>query len=79
MKISVKLPVMIILNNMGAFFLTDNAPAISHTKHMNIKQNYLNKYIDDRIVNIVFVKSVENDSNILIKKAKTNIRNTERN
>ena len=34
---------------------------------MDIWNKYVNRYVEDRIVKIVFVKSAENDSNVLIK------------
>ena len=34
---------------------------------MDIRNKYVNRYVEDGIVKIVFVKSADNDSNILTK------------
>ena len=34
---------------------------------MDIRYNYVNEYVGDRVVKIVFVKSAENDSDIFLK------------
>ena len=38
---------------------------MSFTKHFDIKYKYVNEYVEDGIVKSIFVKSAENDSNIL--------------
>ena len=47
--------------------MVSNITATSHTKHVDIKYKCVNEYVKDRIVKIVFVKSAENDINILTK------------
>ena len=37
------------------------------TKHMDVRYKYVNEYVEDRAVKIIFVKSADNDSNILTK------------
>ena len=64
MKTSVKLPVMVRVENVGAIFLGGNNTTTSHTKHVDIRYNYVNEYVEGRIVEVVFVKLAENDSNI---------------
>ena len=64
-KISVKLPVMVRVDNMDAIFMRSNVTATSHTKHVDIRNKYVNEYVEDKIEDIVFVKSVKNDCNIL--------------
>ena len=67
MKISVKLSVIVKVDNVGIIFMDSNIFTTSHTKHVDIKYKYLNEYVEDRIVKIIFVKTTENDSNILTK------------
>ena len=85
MKISVKLPVMVGVDNVDATFMAHNITitpgtkhmdirylkmeqtTTCHTKHMDIQYNYVNEYVEDGVVKIVFVESAENDSNILTK------------
>ena len=67
MMISVMYPVMVRVKNIGAIFMASNITTKLHTKHMDIKYNCVNEYVQDRVIKIVFVKSAENDSNILTK------------
>ena len=62
MKISIKYPVMVWVDNVGTIFIASNIATISHTKHVDIRYKYLNEYVEDGIVEIVFLKSAENDT-----------------
>ena len=65
MKNSVKLSVMVRVNDMGILFIACNITTKSCTKHVDIRYKYANKYVEDGMVKIVFVNSAENDNNIL--------------
>ena len=39
----------------------------SHTKHVNIWCKYVNEYVEDEIVKIIFIKLADKVSNILTK------------
>ena len=65
MKILVKYPVMVKVDNVGAIFMASNITTLCHAKHMNTRYKYANEYVEDGVVKIIFVKSPENDSNIL--------------
>ena len=67
MKIAVKYPVTVRVDNVGAIFMASNITTSCHTKHVDIRYKYVNEYVEDRVVKIVFVMSAENDSNILTK------------
>ena len=67
MKIIVKYPVMVRVDNIGAIFMASNIATTCHTKHVNIRYKYVNEYVKDGVVKIVFVKSADNDSDILTK------------
>ena len=53
---------MVRVDNMGAIFMASNITTTSHTKHVDIRYKYVNKYVEDEVVKIVFVKSAENDN-----------------
>ena len=40
---------------------------MSCTKHVDIWYKYVNEYVEDGIVEIIFIKSADNDSDILTK------------
>ena len=67
MKVADKYPVTIRVDNIGAIFMASNITTTCHTKHVDIKYQYVNDNVEDRVVKIVFIKSADNDSNILIK------------
>ena len=68
MEISVELMVSVSVNNVVEIFLVGNVTTTSCTKHVDKRNKYVNKYVEYGMVEIVFVKSAENDSNILTKK-----------
>ena len=45
MKIFVKLPVMVKVNNVGAMFMSGIITAMSHTKYVHIRYKYVIKYV----------------------------------
>ena len=58
---------MVRVNNVGAIFMASNITTMSCTKHVDIRYKYMNEYVEDGIVKIVFIKSTKNNSNILTK------------
>ena len=73
MKTSVKYSVMVRVDNINATFMASNITTKCGTKHIDIRYKYVNEYVEVRIVNIIFVKSTDNDSNILTKNLSTEI------
>ena len=58
---------MVKLDNEGAIFMAWNITAMSHKRHVDIRYKYVYKCIESGIMKIVFLKSTENNSNILKK------------
>ena len=67
MKIKVKFPIIVHFDNVGAIFMTNNITTIGCTKHMDICYKFVREYVEDGIIKIVFVKSADNDSDIMTK------------
>ena len=65
MNISVKVPVMVREDNVGAIFIACNITTMLHTKYVEIRYKYVNEYLEDTKVKIMCVKSAENDYDIL--------------
>ena len=65
MKINVDYPVMVRVNNVGEIFMASNIMTTSYTKHVDIWYKYVNEYVEDGTVKIIFVKSTGDDGNIL--------------
>ena len=67
MKIHVELPIVVNIDNMGAIFMSKNINTTSRSKHVDVRTKYVNEYCEDGILNIVYVKSEENDADIFTK------------
>ena len=55
MKIAVKYLVKARVDNVGAIFMGSNITTTCSTKHVDIRYKYVNEYVEDRVVKIVFV------------------------
>ena len=55
MNILVKLPVITRVENMGVILMATDIITMSCTKHMDFWYKYLNEYVGDRVVKIIFV------------------------
>ena len=60
MKFSVMLLVIVCVENVGAIFMATNVITTSQTKHGDIRCKYFNECLEDKIMKIMFVKSVAN-------------------
>ena len=78
-EISVKLPVMVRVENVGATFIAGNVTLSSHIMHVNRRYKHVNLYVEDGMVKKVFVKSADKISNILTKNLTNNLHLTHSN
>ena len=62
MGIEVEKPVVIRVDNIGAIFMANNVTTSNRTKHVDVRYRYVNEFVEDGFVKIVFVRSEENDS-----------------
>ena len=53
------------VDNVEETFVASNVITVIQTKHVEIIYKYVNEYVEDGIMNIVLMKSVENESDIL--------------
>ena len=67
MKISVKYPVTVRVDTVGAIFMANNITTIFCNKHTDIRYKYVDDYVADGFVKIMFVKPTDNNINILTK------------
>ena len=67
LKILFKLPITKRFDGVHPIFMESSITPTSCTKHLNIRYKYVNEYVEDRVVTIIFVKSTKNDSNVLTK------------
>ena len=55
MKMSVKLPVMVRVDNIGAISMASNIITMTCSKHVDTRNKYVNKYLEERVVKIIFL------------------------
>ena len=67
MEIKVPLPIKVQVDNVGAIWLANNSSVSEGTKHVDLRAQFVRDMIKDEVIEINFVKSAENDSDITTK------------
>ena len=67
MNIEVALPITVYVDNVGAIWLSYNRTTSDRTKHIDIGTSFVKEYQEDGKINIKFVKSEDNETDIFIK------------
>ena len=67
MEIKVPLPIKVQVDNVGAIRLANNSSVSERTKHVDLSAHFVRDMIKDQVIEIKFVKSAENDSDIMTK------------
>ncbi len=67
MKIKVKLPIIVHVDNVGAILMTKNFTTTGRSKHVDIHYKFVTEYIKDGIIMVMFTKSADNDSDMMAK------------
>jgi hypothetical protein len=65
--IEVNLLITVKTDNVGAMFMAQNASSGIRTRHIDTRYHYVRENLEEGIINIEFVKSIENDSDIFTK------------
>jgi hypothetical protein len=63
--IEVNLPITVKTDNVGAMFMAQKSGV--RTRHIDTRYHYVRENLEEGIINIEFVKSIENDSDIFTK------------
>ena len=67
MNITVKLPITVHVDNVGAIWLSNNRNIRDRTKHIDIRTSFVKEYQEDGKIIIKFVKSEDNEADIFTK------------
>ena len=67
METKVPLPIKVQVDNDGAIWLANNSSVSERTKHVDLRAHFVRDMIKDQVIEIKFVKSAENDSDIITK------------
>ena len=66
MKIKLQLPIKVNVDNKGEIFISQN-PTVKRTKNIYTRYNFILQYIKDGIIEIEFVQTDKNNSDIMTK------------
>ena len=61
---------MVMIDNIGAIYLSDNATLSNRTKHIDTRYHFTRDYIEDGVIKVKFVKSANNDADMFTKNTK---------
>ena len=67
MEIKVPLPIKVLVGNVGAIWLANNSSVSERIRHVDLRALFVRDMIKDQVIEINFVKSAENDSDIMTK------------
>ena len=65
--IKVKLPIIVRVDNLGAMFMSENVSVSQRTKHVDIRYRFVQEFVLDGFIKVVFVKTADNDADIFTK------------
>jgi hypothetical protein len=66
-SITLKLPIIIRVDNVGAIVLGNNFSVSQRTKHIDIRTHFVRELIEDEILKIWFIRSEDTISDIYSK------------
>ena len=67
MGIKLKFPIVVRVDNVGAIYLANNHTTGQRTKHIDIRRHFVREFIVDGVIQIIFIKSEDNDADIFTK------------
>jgi hypothetical protein len=67
LHIKVKLPIVVMTDNIGAIFMSENASTSFRTRHVDTRYHFVREFVDSGFIKIEFVRSVENYSDLFTK------------
>ena len=74
-RIKIKTPTILRVDNVGAIFMAENASATGRTRHISVKYHHVREAIVEGIVKIIFVTSEENLADLFTKNVKAIVYN----
>jgi hypothetical protein len=67
MGVKVKLPIVIRVDNIGAIFMAENVAVSQRTKHIDVRYRFVQEFVMDGFLKIIFVRTGDNDADIFTK------------
>ena len=67
MGIELKLPIVVRVHNIRAIFMSKNVVVSNRTKHVDVRYHFVQEFVQDGFIKVIFVKSEENDADLFNK------------
>ena len=67
MDFKVKLPIIVHVDNLGTIFMSENVSVSHRTKHVDIRYRFVQEFVLDGFIKIIFVRTSNNDADIFTK------------
>jgi hypothetical protein len=67
MNVKIKLPVQVMVDNMGAIYMSENSMPSARTRHADLRQKFTSDLQEKGLIKIDFVKSEDNTADIMTK------------
>jgi hypothetical protein len=67
MGIQIKTPIKVRVDNVGAIYMSGMNTTSNRTKHIDIRYHFVREYVEDKFIDIVYVRTKENDADIFTK------------
>jgi len=60
-------PVVVKIDNVGAMFMAENISSSARTRHIDVRLKFVNEFIEQGEIKVVFVRSADNDADVFTK------------
>jgi hypothetical protein len=67
MGVCVTLPTIVRVDNIGAIFIGSNVGVPQRSKHIDVRYHFVQEFVHDGFLSIIFVCTKDNDTNIFTK------------
>ena len=67
MGMKIKTPIIVRVDNVGAIFIAENVAVSQRTKHIDVKYRFVQEFVMDGFLRIIFVRTADNHADIFTK------------
>ena len=64
---NVETPIVVRVDNVGAIFMAENVSVSQRTKHIDVRYRFVQEFVMDGFLKIIFVRTADNDADIFTK------------
>lgn len=67
LNMKVKLPIQVMVDNVGAIFLSQNQSVNQRTRHIDVRYHFLREHVENGTIEVNFVRSEDNIADLFTK------------